>query len=200
MKRSVLAVDTAGPVLSVAVQKGDEVFHASLSSAKPHDETLWPLIEKVLAKAKLKRADLSAIVAASGPGRFTGIRIGMSFAAVAASRLKIPALAVSRLEGLAWRLPKGAGAAAIPGWKGERYYQSFARGKSPKKTGEPAWVSEAEWSARAAELKKDGAALVEAEADARDLLPAAAAVLARKKKPAFAPLYLKPAGYEKIVR
>lgn len=197
---NVLAVDTAGPTLSIALSAKGKVFHAAKSSTKPHDELLWPLVEKVLAQGKVKKETLDGIAAASGPGRFTGIRIGMAFAAVAASNLKIPALSVSRLEALAWRLPKGKGCAAIPGWKGERYYQLFERRAAPKASGEPAWVSEAQWAETARELARSGAQLLEAEPDARDLLPAALAALGRKKKPAFAPLYLKPAGYEKLVR
>ncbi|MEQ1920329.1 MAG: tRNA (adenosine(37)-N6)-threonylcarbamoyltransferase complex dimerization subunit type 1 TsaB [Elusimicrobiota bacterium] len=78
----ILAVDATGEVLSVALGA-----HELKRAAKKHDEALLPLIERLLKKAKLKWSDLDAIAAASGPGRFTGIRIGMSFAAAAASRL-----------------------------------------------------------------------------------------------------------------
>src|SRR4051812_14309375 len=116
--QNVLAVDTASPVISLAISVNGKVFHVEKDTAKPHDELLWPMLDALLKKAKVDQKKLTAIAASSGPGRFTGIRIGMAFAAVAAGQLKIPALAVSRLEGLAWRLPKGKGCAAIPGWKG----------------------------------------------------------------------------------
>lgn len=196
----VLCVDTTTPELSAALFVDGKIFFARKKSVKPHDETLWPVIEALLKKAGVKLEDLSAIAAASGPGRFTGIRIAMSFAAVAGSKLKKPALALSRLEGLAWRLPKGGGVAVIPAWKGERYLQRFSRGAAPKAKGAPEWLSEPLWKAREAELKAAGETVLEAEPDARDLIAPALAALARKARPRFAPLYLKPAGYEKTVR
>ena len=68
-----------------------------------------------LMKAGAEWQDCDAIVVASGPGLFTGIRIGMSFAAVLARRLGIPALAISRFEALAAKTPGKSVCAVLPG-------------------------------------------------------------------------------------
>lgn len=198
--KAVLCLDTTSEALTAALWVDGKVFFARKKSVKPHDELLWPVVDDLLKKAKLKPEKLAAIAAASGPGRFTGIRIAMSFAAVAGGNLGKPALAVSRLEGLAWRLPKGRGCAVIPAWKGERYVQMFSRGKAPKAAEPAVWLSEALWKEKEAALRAEGVPILEAEPDARDLVPVALAALARKKRPSFAPLYLKPAGYEKLAR
>lgn len=191
---NILAIDATGQALSVALQAGDKV-HKIWRAGKAHDELLQAAIETVLKKAKLKVGELDAVAAASGPGRFTGIRIGMAYAAVAGWSLKIPALAVSRLEALA-RLGEGPKiCAALPGWRNEVYYQLFERTRSGlRPAADPAWIDEKGWPRVKAELS--GFELLERDVDASALLAPAAAQLKNKRRPAFAPLYLKPAGYE----
>ena len=186
---NILAVDATGEVLSVALGK-----HELKRAAKKHDEALLPLIERLLKKAKLKWSDLDAIAAASGPGRFTGIRIGMSFAAAAGFQLKIPALAISRLAAAAGKSGAERILGALPGWKDEVYAQEYRRGKAH---GDASWTAPQEWPAFRAAAEKRGLAVSYGETSAADLLPIARAMLAAKKTPPFKPFYLKPASYER---
>ncbi len=194
-----LAVDATSQRLSVAVVSKGKVTAVSREAARPHDEILLPVVERLLRRAGVAPAQLQAVAAASGPGRFTGIRIGMAYAAVASRALGVPALAVSRLEALAWAAAPGTVCAAIPGWKGERYYQIFRvgrAGRAPRAAGAPVWVSAESWEAQKKRL--GDIVLVEREATAEDLLAPAAEQLRLRAKPDFAPLYLKPAGYEAL--
>ncbi|MBI3554293.1 MAG: tRNA (adenosine(37)-N6)-threonylcarbamoyltransferase complex dimerization subunit type 1 TsaB [Elusimicrobia bacterium] len=190
---NLLAVDTTGEPLSLAVRAGEKVyaFHRTLKA--PHDETLLPQIDRLLKRADLELRDLDAIAAASGPGRFTGIRIGMAYAAVAAGALKIPALAVSRLEAAAGKIEGKLICAVVPGWREEKFYQVF-RGASS--VGPAVWADPKLWHERENDLRKRHAVIAECDPTAEDLLAPAARHLARKRRPVFAPLYLKPAGYE----
>lgn len=186
---NILAVDAAGEVLSVAVGP-----HELKRAAKKHDEALLPLVERLLKKAKLDWSDLDAVAAASGPGRFTGIRIGMSFAAAAGFQLKIPALAISRLAAAAGRSRAERVLGALPGWKDEVYSQAFRRGKA---AGAASWTSPRDWPAFRAAAEKNGLEVCFGETSAADLLPVARALLAAEKIPPFQPFYLKPASYER---
>lgn len=186
---NILAVDATGDTLSVAVGR-----HVLSKPAKKHDEALLPLVERLLKKAKLDWKDLDAVAAASGPGRFTGIRVGLSFAAAAGYQLKIPAIAVSRLAGAASRAKSTKVLAALPGWKDEVYSQEFAKGKAK---GKATWTAPAEWPAVRAAAEKRGLEVVYVDAGAADLLIPASAHLSSGKLPPFEPFYLKPAGYEK---
>jgi tRNA threonylcarbamoyl adenosine modification protein YeaZ len=186
---NILAVDSTGEVLSVAL--GATVLRKKCKKA---DEALLPLVDKLLKKAKLDWKDLDAVAAASGPGRFTGIRVGMSFAAAAAFQLKIPAVAVSRLAAAAGRSKAKKILGALPGWKDEVYSQEF-RGGKPR--GAAAWTAPAEWPAYRAAAETRGLDVAYADTDAADLLPVAKALLASRKLPPFKPFYLKPAGYER---
>lgn len=189
MNANILAVDATGEILSVAVGA-----HELKRVAKKHDEALLPLIERLLKKAKLKWSDLDAIAAASGPGRFTGIRIGMSFAAAAAFQLKIPALAISRLAAAAGKSKGERILGALPGWKDEVYAQEYRRGKA---RGEASWTAPQAWPAFRAAAEEKGLTISYGETSAVDLLPVARALFAAKKTPPFKPFYLKPASYER---
>lgn len=176
---NILAVDTTGEALSVALRKGEKVFSVHKVYAKPHDETLQPAVDALMKKAKLELEDLDAVAAASGPGRFTGIRIGMAFAVVAAKLIGKPALAITRLQALGHGRSEKRFRAVVPGWRGEFFHQAFPKG-------EPVWSKD---------LPRD-LPLVKGDPTAQDLLGPAAALLAKKRVPKFEPLYLKPAGYE----
>jgi tRNA threonylcarbamoyl adenosine modification protein YeaZ len=139
---NILALDTTQDALSVALNDREI---AKLYKA-PHDETMPKAVESLLKKSGLELKDLDAIACAAGPGRFTGIRIGMSYAAVAAWKLKIPALAVSRFEAAAWKKPGPEVCVSLKGYKDERFYQVF-KGNPPKPAGPAAWVDAAQWSA-----------------------------------------------------
>lgn len=189
MPKNILAVDATGEILSVALGR-----HELKVSSKKHDDALLPLVKRLLKKAGLGWKDLDAIAAASGPGRFTGIRIGMSFAAAAGFQLKIPALAISRLAAASGRSKEDRVMAALPGWKDEVYTQTYKKGRAD---GEATWTAPKDWPAFRAEAEKRGLDVSYGETTAADLLPVADACLAAKKIPPFKPFYLKPASYER---
>ena len=190
----ILAVDATGGALFVALENKGRILTARRAAKTKHDEALLPAVESLFKRAKLTWKDLDAVAVASGPGRFTGIRIGMAFAAVLKMKLKIPALALSRLEAAAEKSGAADVLAALPGWKDEVYSQSFKGGKP---VGDAAWTVPAEWPAVKAEAEARGQTVSFHDTDARDLLPVARRRLASKKIPKFEPFYLKPAGYER---
>lgn len=181
---NILAVDTTGEALSVALRAGEKTLSVHKVFAKPHDETILPTVTRLLAKAGLAARDLDAIAAANGPGRFTGIRVAMAYATVAAQCIGKPALALTRFSALAFGRPEPRFAVVLPGYRGEKFYQVYEDGRP---SGAPQWVKE---------LPALGVPLVEGDPTAAQLLGPAAAVLASGRLPKFEPLYLKPAGYE----
>jgi tRNA threonylcarbamoyl adenosine modification protein YeaZ len=195
---NLFAIDTTGAELSLALQTGNKVLAFARELAAPNDETLLPQARRLLAKAGAGWKDFDAIAVASGPGRFTGIRIGMSFAAVLARRLGIPALAVTRFEALAAKTPGRLVCAVLPGWRGEMFCQLFRRGASgeTRPAAPPVWASAEQWDRARQEMSARGATLAEALVRAQDLIPCAERLWRRQRRPRFEPLYLKPASYE----
>ncbi|MFH1800744.1 MAG: tRNA (adenosine(37)-N6)-threonylcarbamoyltransferase complex dimerization subunit type 1 TsaB [Candidatus Omnitrophota bacterium] len=76
---NLLAIETSGPVLSVAVQKsGAGLRHAVVRGYMKHAENLLPVIDRLLKKERLKIGDIDAFLIGRGPGSFTGLRVGFA--------------------------------------------------------------------------------------------------------------------------
>lgn len=83
-----LALDTAGPVVSVALHDGDrELSRAFGEGAMAHGELLAPAIRDALRDAGRVPADLTDVAVGVGPGPFTGLRVGIVTALTLASTL-----------------------------------------------------------------------------------------------------------------
>lgn len=97
-----LAIDTATWAITVALHDGDGVLaESSTLDARRHGEYLAPGIAQVLAQAARTAAEVSAVVAGTGPGPFTGLRIGLVTARTFAFACAIPVFGVCSLDALA---------------------------------------------------------------------------------------------------
>jgi len=103
--RLLLAIDTCGPAGSVAIGRWDgeavEILGQTELEGRSYSATLVPAVAELLAQVGTSLVQLDAIVAVSGPGSFTGVRIGLSAVKGFAEAPQIPVVAVSRLEVLA---------------------------------------------------------------------------------------------------
>jgi tRNA threonylcarbamoyladenosine biosynthesis protein TsaB len=85
----------------VAVSKDSElVALKELNNGYTHAENLHVFIEQVLKESKLTPKDLNAVSVSSGPGSYTGLRIGFSTAKGLAFALSIPLITVDTLKAL----------------------------------------------------------------------------------------------------
>ena len=76
---NLLAIETSGPVLSVAIKKsGAKLRHAMVQGYMKHAENLLPVIDRLLKKEKLTIRDIDVFLIDRGPGSFTGLRIGFA--------------------------------------------------------------------------------------------------------------------------
>jgi len=138
----VLASDTSSSQGSVALRdQGGEVLREDLGSGRPHSETLLPAVERVLARAGLSRMDVQAIAVGTGPGAFTGLRVGLATFKAWAAASGLPLIPVVSMDALAWPLLKeGIPVVALTdARKGEVYaaYYPFLDGKGlPQRQGE----------------------------------------------------------------
>ena len=100
----VLALDTAGETCAVALAKTGNGLSVLARRAdaigRGHAERLMPMIGEALAEAGLAYADLERIAVTTGPGSFTGTRIGVAVARGLALALGIRAVGVSVLDAL----------------------------------------------------------------------------------------------------
>lgn len=101
-----LAVDTSHMKGSTAVIRGAELLgEVVFDASDTHSATLMPAVDACLrtAKSALNRIDRFAVV--SGPGSFTGLRIGLATVKALAAVRRRPVVPVTSLEVLASALP-----------------------------------------------------------------------------------------------
>ena len=99
---NILAVDTALGACSVALLAGDKIAaHAFEEMARGHAERLAPMVEETMAKAGVAFSALDRLAVTTGPGTFTGQRVGLAFMRGLRIALKKPLTGVTTLEVMA---------------------------------------------------------------------------------------------------
>lgn len=118
----VLAIDTSGRNGSVALCEcaaGDcRVLELVALTGGTYSALLMPQISALLARHHLHKQSIDVFAAASGPGSFTGLRVGLSTVKALAEALAKPIVAVSLLEALAWTAGRTAARVSGPGTHG----------------------------------------------------------------------------------
>lgn len=122
----VIAVDTAAPVLGVAVWADGRVASRSARVVRGGEALLAPWIAEVCAEVGAIPSDLDGVVVSTGPGAFTGLRVGVATASGLAVALGVPVLAVGSLEARARASGLGAPVLAwLDARKGRAYAAAF---------------------------------------------------------------------------
>ena len=108
--RAILAIDTATTrvVVALGTTDGGLIDVAEWPAGYRHGETLLPAIEASLVRSGIATADLRAIVVGTGPGAFTGLRVGIATAKGLAHALGLPIIGVSTADALLAVAPPGA--------------------------------------------------------------------------------------------
>src|SRR3954471_23082815 len=98
----ILSIDTSGKNGSVALGRGNAEKFQLIATNPVEGGTfsaqLIPQISRLLSENNLKKSDIDAFAAATGPGSFTGLRIGLTAVKGLAEILQKPIAAVSVLE------------------------------------------------------------------------------------------------------
>ncbi|MFC1417134.1 tRNA (adenosine(37)-N6)-threonylcarbamoyltransferase complex dimerization subunit type 1 TsaB [Streptacidiphilus cavernicola] len=147
-----LAFDTATPAVTAAVHDTDSgatLAAADQVDARRHGELLLPTIDQVLRAAGVGKGQLGALVVGTGPGPYTGLRVGLATAAALGHALGIPVHGVCTLDGIAHAARSagltGAFTAATDARRKEVYWASYgadgARTEGPN-VDRPAEVAE----------------------------------------------------------
>lgn len=101
-----LALDTSTRLIGVALYDGERVaFETLWSSRNFHTVALGPTVALAMDRTETSLADVEAIAVATGPGSFTGLRVGLSFAKGLALARRIPLIGVPTLDVLARAQP-----------------------------------------------------------------------------------------------
>ena len=209
----VLAVDTSGDRCSIGLwQDGAVVPSESRFLRHGHAEALVPMILALLERTDLTMADLDLLAVITGPGAFTGLRVGLATMGGLALATGRPIVGVSAFEALAAAVPTDHLAArpllvAIDSRRADPYVQAFdsdgrllapgfcaATGSLRRLVADRSWASAGSGARQAAALVPDAALEVVSEASVDPMIVArlAAVRAGQATLDPPAPLYLRP--------
>ncbi|HNP96206.1 MAG TPA: tRNA (adenosine(37)-N6)-threonylcarbamoyltransferase complex dimerization subunit type 1 TsaB [Cyclobacteriaceae bacterium] len=97
----ILSLESATPVCSVALFEGSKLLDSShLHIPQSASSRLAVMIDEVLKRCDVSPKQLNAVAVSSGPGSYTGLRIGVASAKGLCFALSIPLIAVNTLESM----------------------------------------------------------------------------------------------------
>lgn len=220
-----LVMDTSSSPLLVAAHKDGKTVCSRRKGIK-QEKLLFPVLEKVLAKLDARLKDISRVCIVRGPGRFTGIRISLTFASMLKELNRTHVYGVTVFEALYrqnkssraflhWQKkhPTGVMAVILHAFREEYFLQIFAEDSSA-----PQWLSREELVRILAAYEKplfiagtdkNFTPLTELAGEYGTLAPFAACRVTAAQllaccqdetcaQNALEPLYLKPARFELI--
>lgn len=101
----ILAIETSDSICSASLFYNEEKhFSSNISLKYSHSEKIFDVIESVYELAEIQNNQIKSIAISSGPGSFTGLRIGMAAAKGLSQSLNIPLIPVPTFEAIALQL------------------------------------------------------------------------------------------------
>lgn len=185
---AILAFDTSAAHCAAALLLGDRITLAHEEMEKGQAERLMPFLQELLAREGITWADLTAIAVGIGPGNFTGVRIAVAAARGLALGLGIPAIGITKLEAVAYGLPRPM-TVIEDARRGEVYVQEFTETGA----GSARVLSGAEAGAIAGAIAGSGCDGQPATMPLAEAMVRIAATRAQSPQPRPAPFYLRGA-------
>jgi tRNA threonylcarbamoyladenosine biosynthesis protein TsaB len=120
-----LAIDTAAPRLQLALLRSDGQVDVSIDDiATGHAELIFDRIAALLDRNSVSYGELERVITTTGPGSFTGLRIGLSAARGIALARQLPCIGVPNLLALSLSV-SGPSTVLLDARRGEAYFQIF---------------------------------------------------------------------------
>ena len=127
----ILALETAGAICSVSLLVAGQTYTQRSNAERRHAREVLPMISSLMTAQGVGFADIDALAVVSGPGSFTGLRIGSAVAQGLAFGNELPVISVSYLQLIAetaqCEAEEGRLLVVMLAREGEYYYSLFHR-------------------------------------------------------------------------
>ena len=155
----ILSLDTTATVCTAAICEGGKLIaETTVNTGNTHSETLLPVIENLLKITETDIKDIDCFACSTGPGSFTGVRIGAATVKGLAFGSSKPCVGVSTLEALAYNMRgyKGIICPVMNARRSQVYTAIFeSDGKEIKRISEDMAIAASELDIKLSELGKD---------------------------------------------
>jgi len=127
-KPLILSVETATLSGSIALSRGEEIMAAlAADSGVSHSNTLLNDIDQLLSETQVDLSEIDLFAVATGPGSFTGLRIGIATVKALSATLDRPCVGIPTLHAVALAAGSSARSVALlPAGRGEVFAQLFS--------------------------------------------------------------------------
>lgn len=127
----ILSCDTALGACSVALLDGENILaHRLTAMARGHAEALAPMVERAMRESHVPFAALDRLAVTTGPGTFTGQRVGLAFMRGLKVALHKPLIGVTTLEAMASATQSTKAAAIHDAKRDEAYLLLWENGET----------------------------------------------------------------------
>ncbi len=124
-----LAIDTSTEQAGIALATSRGVFVHSWPASRAQTTTVLPAIDHMVNEAGMQPHDVSGVVVATGPGTFTGLRVGLAIAKGIVAAQQVPIVGIPTLDVVFASHPERQIVAVLPAGRGRVVYQR--RGSAP---------------------------------------------------------------------
>ena len=134
MSKTILSIETSTNICSISLFKNKKLISIKEDMDRNHASLLAPFVKDVFDESNIKISDIDAIALSIGPGSYTGLRIGLSFAKGIAFSLNKPIIPVNTIESLNYSIKDSNYFIIIHAYKDFFYIQEYRNGKKFKDT------------------------------------------------------------------
>lgn len=129
---TILALDTTSEYGSVALRRdGQTIAELRMHSREGFSPLIFPAVDQLLSKAEVRLCEIDCFAAASGPGSFTGVRVGLSTAKGLAEATGRKVAGISNLRALSVYGTKPRRAVVIDARRSEVYAAVYSDALEP---------------------------------------------------------------------
>ena len=100
MNKSIICIETSTDVCSMALYENKKISLLKEDNTKKHSQLLAPFLASIIKECNFEIMNLDAIAISIGPGSYTGLRIGLSFAKGIAFSINKPIITVDTFDGI----------------------------------------------------------------------------------------------------
>lgn len=122
-----LGIDTSTEWAGLALGNGSQLISRSWEAGRTQTTSVLPTIDAMFAEARMTPSELAAVAIATGPGTFTGLRVGMSIAKGFVLARDMPLVGIPTLEVAAAGIDADDVIVVLPAGRGRAVWQRFGR-------------------------------------------------------------------------